>query len=198
MNVVHLSFTDIAGGAARAAWRVHRSLDLAGSTPRCSWISLQSWVRRHTRQPDRGPCFWTASQGTPSGPAQGPHGAHVPPGRFRALLGRSHDQRLRGRSVGARCDIHHIHQITDFVDYEALRFSRLGYRSSGRCTRRHRLPADVRISYECVGFTRQCGGCPQLGSSDERASLTQCGGGSKATTVVLPRPGCTWWDPASG
>ena len=30
MKVVHLSWADIDGGAARAAWRVHRSLDLVG------------------------------------------------------------------------------------------------------------------------------------------------------------------------
>jgi glycosyltransferase involved in cell wall biosynthesis len=169
MNVVHLSFTDINGGAARAAWRVHQSLGLVG-------IDSEMFVgSRYSHSPDvtqYWPKFDLVSR--------------LRRITRRAVLRRDHkalmfrpagselywdDRTTNGSEVGASApvaDIYHIHQITDFVDYAALPI--LAARAPIVWTLHETTPftGGCPYTYECVGFTRQCGACPQLGSSDDR------------------------------
>jgi glycosyltransferase involved in cell wall biosynthesis len=169
MKVVHLSFTDIAGGAARAAWRVHRSLDSVG-------INSAMFV---------GSAYSHGSDVTQYSPTAGLASGLRRRAR-RAVLRRDHmalmyrpagtepywdDRTTNGSEVGVlapAADVYHIHQITDFVDYAALPI--LSARAPIVWTLHETTPltGGCPYPYECVGFTRQCGACPQLGSSDER------------------------------
>ena len=137
MNVVHLSWTDINGGAARAAWRVHRSLDSVG-------IHSSMFVgSRETH----------GSDVTQYSPSRGPV-SRVRRAARRAMMrrdqmkrsGRVHrgfdpyweDRTADGPEVGElapAADIYHIHQITGFLDYGSSRGWRSGLQWCGRCTR---------------------------------------------------------------
>jgi glycosyltransferase involved in cell wall biosynthesis len=169
MNVVHLSFTDIDGGASRAAWRVHRSLDLVGID---SAMFVGSRVSHDS----------DVTQYRPTGNLV----SRLRRVARRAVLRRDHkalrsrpaaweayweDRTINGPEVGAlapAADIYHVHQITDFIDYEALPI--LAARAPLVWTLHEMTPftGGCPYTYECVGFTRECGACPQLGSSDER------------------------------
>lgn len=167
MNVVHLSWTDISGGAARAAWRVHRSLSLAGV--RSSMVvgsrhgqssdvtefrprrtlrqRLTHRVRLATLRSDRDKANRTRPEG------------------FEPF---ADDRTVHGAEIGIQlppADIYHLHQITGFVDYAAL--PRLATRAPIVWTLHEMSPftGGCPYSYDCDGFTRRCGTCPQLGSS---------------------------------
>jgi glycosyltransferase involved in cell wall biosynthesis len=169
MNVVHLSFTDINGGAARAAWRVHRSLDLVGIDS-AMFVGFRDGHGTDVTQYE--PTSQLASR--------------LRRRARRAVLHRDHkvlmhrpagsepywdDRTTNGSEVGAlapAADVYHVHQITDFVDYAALPI--LAARAPIVWTLHETTPftGGCPYTYECAGFTRQCGACPQLGSSDER------------------------------
>ena len=170
MNVVHLSWTDINGGAARAAWRVHRSLDLVGVDSAMFVGSRESHGQDVTQ--------YRPTSGLASRLRRKARRVALNRDRTKALRFRPagfepywDDRTANGPEVGAvvsPADIYHVHQITGFVDSGAL--PRLAARAPIVWTLHEMTPftGGCPYAYECVGFTRQCGACPQLGSSDER------------------------------
>lgn len=167
MKIVHLSWYDINGGAARAAWRVHESLRLVDAN------SSMFVAARESHDPD-------VTQYIPgSGPA-----ARLKRLLRRDLLKWQYDRSSRGRPAGfddfrddrtifssetgtaaPEADVYHLHQITDFVDYRAS-LGRLAERAPIVWTLHEMTPftGGCHYTYGCDGFTRSCGGCPQLGS----------------------------------
>jgi glycosyltransferase involved in cell wall biosynthesis len=168
MRVVHLSWYDLNGGAARAAWRVHESLRLV-NTESSMFVGLREsqdpTVKQHI--PGRGPIArlkrifrrdlleWQlgrSSRGRPTGFED-----------FRD------DRTISSSETGLSApdaDIYHLHQITDFVDYRAS-LLRLASRAPIVWTLHEMTPftGGCHYAYECEGFTRSCGDCPQLGSN---------------------------------
>ena len=167
MKIVHLSWYDINGGAARAAWRVHESLRLVDAN------SSMFVAARESHDPD-------VTQYIPgSGPA-----ARLKRLLRRDLLKWQYDRSSRERPAGfddfrddrtifssetgtsaPEADVYHLHQITDFVDYRAS-LGRLAERAPIVWTLHEMTPftGGCHYTYGCDGFTRSCGGCPQLGS----------------------------------
>ena len=166
MTVVHLSWRDTNGGAARAAWRVHRSLDLLGV---CSSMFVGVRESHGTDVTQYAPASAYASR--------------LMRKVRRVILDRERTRAFRSRPGGfepfwtdrtvfgpeiARSapdtDIYHLHQVTDFVDYRAL--PRLSARAPIVWTLHEMTPftGGCPYTYNCTGFTRQCGACPQLGS----------------------------------
>ena len=170
MKVVHLSWADIHGGAARAAWRVHRSLDLVG-------IDSAMFVGSRGSQ-GADVTEYRPTGGVISGLRRMARRVVLRRDHQRAFAVRPpgcepywEDRTLNGSEVGSLApvaDIYNIHQITDFVDYGALPL--LADRAPLVWTLHEMTPftGGCPYAYDCVGFTRQCGACPQLGSTDER------------------------------
>jgi glycosyltransferase involved in cell wall biosynthesis len=170
MRVVHVSTHDVAGGAARAAYRIHRSLIDAGvqssmlvavrgsSDPTVSEVriarSLQArgrrWMLRQRMRQDWESCRTDRPAGFE---------------RFsddRTELGRDLVQQLPS------ADVIHLHWIADFLDYREF-FRRLPPRTPLVWTLHDMNPFTGGCHYDagCDRFTRACGACPQLGSSEE-------------------------------
>jgi glycosyltransferase involved in cell wall biosynthesis len=171
MKIVHLSCYDINGGAGHAAWRVHESLRLAGAQS-SMFVSV-----RESHAPD-------VQQYVP-GPG--------PAARFKRIVRRNLLQRQLARASGRRpagyedfrddrtvygsetaacapdADIYHLHQIADFVDYRAS-LARLAARAPIVWTLHEMTPftGGCQDADGCDRFTRACGGCPQLGSTQSQ------------------------------
>ena len=156
MKIVHLSWYDINGGAARAAWRVHESLRLVDAN------SSMFVAARESHDPD-------VTQYIPgSGPA-----ARLKRLLRRDLLKWQYDRSSRGRPAGfddfrddrtifssetgtsaPEADVYHLHQITDFVDYRAS-LGRLAERAPIVWTLHEMTPftGGCHYTYGCDGFT---------------------------------------------
>lgn len=171
MRVVHISSSDINGGAARAAWRVHDSVRLVGADssmfvsvregfdPRVvqylpssgAIVRLSRIIRRDLLRRD----LQSASRERPSGFED-----------FRD------DRTIFGSDVALSvpdADIYNLHQITDFVDYRAC-LPHLARRAPIVWTLHEMTPltGGCHYAYDCSNFTGECGHCPQLGRSNQR------------------------------
>jgi glycosyltransferase involved in cell wall biosynthesis len=171
MKIVHLSTEDINGGAARAAWRVHDSLRLVGADSsmfvanRAShderimqYMPLKAIGARITRALRRDLLRWELARAS-----------HARPSGFEDF---QDDRTMWGSEVGTQApdaDLYHLHQIAEFVDYRAS-LRRLVARAPIVWTLHEMTPftGGCHYNYGCTGFTRQCGACPQLGSSGDR------------------------------
>ena len=164
MKIVHLSWTDITGGAARAAWRVHRSI--IGTGVRSSMIV----GRQSSRDPDI--TQYVPTRGRVSRLVRRLRRLSID----REMAGQPHDlidfwgdRTIFGSELGnvaPDVDLYHLHQITQFLDYSAIPL--LAARAPIVWTL-HEMTAftgGCSYAYECDGFTRECGGCPQLGSAN--------------------------------
>ena len=69
------------------------------------------------------------------------------------------------RCRSATC--YHLHQVTDFLDYSDT-LGQLASRAPLVWTLHEMTPftGGCSYAYHCGGFTRECGGCPQLGSDN--------------------------------
>jgi glycosyltransferase involved in cell wall biosynthesis len=171
MKIVHLSSDDTNGGAARAAWRVHDSLRLVGADSSMfvaireshdvrikQYVPSNTLGARVTRALRRNRLRWELARAYRSRPAG-----------FESFRD---DRTESGSEVSAQApdaDLYHLHQITEFVDYRAS-LGRLAARAPMVWTLHEMTPftGGCHYAYGCTGFTRQCGACPQLGSSNER------------------------------
>jgi glycosyltransferase involved in cell wall biosynthesis len=168
MKIVHLSWYDINGGAARAAWRVHESLRLVDADSSMfvglresqdpsvtQYIPGRSPAARLKRIVRRDLLKWQFARSSKQRPAGFDD--------FR-------DDRTIFNSETATsapdADIYHLHQITDFVDYRAS-LGRLAERAPIVWTLHEMTPltGGCHYSHGCDGYTRACGSCPQLGST---------------------------------
>jgi glycosyltransferase involved in cell wall biosynthesis len=171
MRVVHLSWTDISGGAARAAWRVHRSVSLADDVRSSMVVGA-----RHSQSPD-------VTEFRPRRTLRQRLAHRVRVAALRRERDRANrtrpegfepfadDRTVHGSEIGVQvppADIYHLHQITGFVHYDAL--PRLAARAPIVWTLHEMSPftGGCPYSYDCERFTQRCGTCPQLGSNSER------------------------------
>lgn len=169
MKIVHLSSSDIGGGAALAAYRLHRGLQRAGhessmlvakrSNQDSSVLAfsppdgLTDRIQRRWRRLaiDREFSRYQSSR---------------PPG-YEAF---SDDRTPYGETVAAQvlpCDVINLHWIAGFVDYQGL-FGSLPRRTScvWRLADMNALTGGCHYDDNCGRLGNGCGSCPQLGSSD--------------------------------
>jgi len=170
MRITHVAQCDIAGGAARAAWRLHQGLLRAGEesslyvggrlspSPTVTQHTPDPRLRRRIRRIIRKELLRRAlARATAASPGGYEH--------FRDC------REEFGPEVAESippADLYNLHQIGGFLDYEE---------SLLPLTRRapvvwtlHEMSAmtgGCPYAYDCAGFTDRCGRCPQLGSSDE-------------------------------
>ena len=165
MKVIHVSWRDISGGAARAAWRVHRSVGMAGA------LSSMAVGTRSSRgddviqyMPKRHPVFRVARRVRRFMSRAQADATRIRPG----LSDFWDDRTVTGPGLGnllAPADVYHLHQITEFLDYGAI--PRLAARAPIVWTLHEMTPftGGCSYAYECERFTHECGSCPQLGST---------------------------------
>ncbi|NOS78162.1 MAG: glycosyltransferase [Nitrospira sp.] len=169
MKIVHLSASDIGGGAALAAYRLHRGLQRAGH-------DSSMLVAKRSSQDSSVLAF------------SPPNGLTVRiRRRFRRLLIDREFSRYRlsrppgyepfsddrtpyGETVAAQlppCDVVNLHWIAGFVDYQGL-FGSLPGRTPivWRLADMNALTGGCHYDDDCGQLGRGCGMCPQLGSGD--------------------------------
>lgn len=169
MKIVHVSTNDIDGGAALAAFRLHRGLQRAGHessmfvATRCSHdSSVVSFtpptdcahrVRRRLRRMVIEHDFAKYRQSRPAG--------------YEAF---SDDRSPYGATIVPQlppCDVINLHWIAGFVDYKGL-FGTLprGTPIVWRLADMNALTGGCHYDHDCGRLAKGCGACPQLGSSD--------------------------------
>lgn len=169
MNITHVSYTDIKGGAARAAYRLHRGLLELGegsrlfveiresSDPTVMTFQYPSGVvARLERRLRR----WRLQR----------NGARLLAGR---PAGASHfsDDRSQHRAAPLRqlpsSQILHLHWISGFLDYRAF-FRQVGQKRPIVWTLHdmNAFTGGCHFDCGCGRFEGSCGACPQLGSRE--------------------------------
>lgn len=189
MRVVHLSTNDISGGAARAAYRLHRAL-LALGYPSTMLVANR---RSHdpTVQALPAPAdpvgYWQRRwRGWQIRRAMQPYRQTRPAG----LEPFSDDRSRYGGEVARAlppCDVVNLHWVAGFVDYSSF------FRTVPR-----RVPVVWRLSDQqpftggchydegCGRYTAACGACPQLGSRDERDLSRQIWARKRDALAAVP------------
>lgn len=170
VKVVHLSTHDVAGGAARAALRIHEGLlDIGVSSSMLVAVRGSSEPSVHAVEVDRGllPRLRRRALRGRMAAEWKSYEASRPPGleRFsddRAVLGRDLVRQL------PRADLLHLHWVADLVDYNVF-FRRLPPDVPIVWTLHDMNPFTGGCHYDgyCGRFVDACGACPQLGSTIE-------------------------------
>jgi glycosyltransferase involved in cell wall biosynthesis len=167
LKIAHISVTDIKGGAARAAYRLHSGL----------------------RQIGHDSCMLVAERASPD-----PHVMTFSQSRLTPLLGRlryrqlspRHYRYLLSRPAGygpftgpdsrpgialvsqlPDADVLNLHRIADLLDYQTF-FSSVTVHTPVVWTQHDMNAFTGGCAYNrgCDGFERSCGACPQLGSNN--------------------------------
>ncbi|MGH7325978.1 MAG: glycosyltransferase family 4 protein, partial [Candidatus Rokuibacteriota bacterium] len=171
LKIVHVSTYDVTGGAARAAYRLHRHLyglghdssmlvlhrhsDDATVTAFAPPGDVATRVRRRLRR-------WRIRRGFARYQATRPSGVE----KF------SDDRSAHGAAVCAqlpRCDVVNLHWVAGFIDYRDF-FGSAPDKASlvWRLADMNPFTGGCHYDEHCRGFERRCGACPQLGSHDAR------------------------------
>ncbi len=168
MKVVHFATSDIQGGAARAAYRLHQGLCQAGvdssmfvlrrSSEDATVVELregnllQSPLKRVKKT-----LIYRELKRYPNRPADGNYFS-----TDRSIYGRDILEQL------PECDILNLHWTTWFLDYQDV-FSGLPANQKLVWTLHDMNPFTGGCHYSsgCDKFSQQCGACPQLGSDKE-------------------------------
>lgn len=169
MRILHLSTNDTAGGAARAAYRLHQGLRHAGHDSRMlvmnrssddpSVVAFRSprhplaRVRRHLRR---------QAINADVARYQGTRPAGLEP--F------SDDRSMHGADLMAQipgCDVINLHWVAGFIDLAGV-LPALARRAPlvWRLSDSNPFTGGCHYDDGCERFTQQCGACPQLGSRD--------------------------------
>jgi glycosyltransferase involved in cell wall biosynthesis len=168
MRILHLATNDIAGGAARAAYRLHTGMRRLGQdsvmfvmnrtsddTSVIRFVPPMDFttrVRRRLRSEriTRNAAAYTGSRikGHPFSEDRSPYGGtvmkQVPP-----------------------CDVIHLHWIANFVDYQDFWRSRpLHTPVVWRLADMNPFTGGCHFDHGCGKYANGCGACPQLGSSN--------------------------------
>ncbi|MDW8403383.1 glycosyltransferase family 4 protein [Chloroflexus sp.] len=189
MRVVHLSTNDISGGAARAAYRLHRTLLAMGCQSTMVVANRRSADPTvQALKPPANPIvrWWQRWRGWQIRRAMQPYRKTRPAG-----LEPFSDDRSRYGSELVRalppCDIVNLHWVAGFVDYPTF------FRTVPR-----RVPVVWRLSDQqpftggchydegCGRYAVACGACPQLGSRDERDLSHQIWTRKRAALAAVP------------
>lgn len=171
MKVVHISTWDVSGGAARAAYRLHRGLQMLGhdssmmvanrtvqdsdviefAAPNSWGMRLRRLIRRHSI--DHG---------------FAPYRMRRPPGSEYF----SDDRTPYDAGVVEQiplCDVVNLHWIAGFIDYQTF-FSTFPRSTPLVWTLHDMNPMTGGCHYDdqCGKYKRSCGACPQLRSTDDK------------------------------
>ena len=170
MKIVHLSTSDMNGGAARAAYRLHLGLirlghdstmfvaRRRGNDPRviafAPAMNIYSRLRRRLRREQITRSFLNYRRSRPAG--------------YELF---SDDRTEHGSAILQQlppCDVINLHWIAGFVDYEAF-FVSLPEQTPVIWTLHDMNPFTGGCHYDhgCGKFRANCGSCPQLGSRNE-------------------------------
>ncbi len=189
MRVVHLSTNDISGGAARAAYRLHRALLTLGcqsqmlvanrrsTDPTVQVIGPATNVLSMAQRRWRGWRIWRAMQ---------PYLATRPQG----LEPFSDDRSRYGRELVRTlppCDVITLHWVAGLIDYAS--FFRLAPRRAPivwRLSDQHPFTGGCHYDEGCGRYTASCGACPQLGSHDEHDLSHQIWARKRAALARVP------------
>lgn len=170
MKIVHLSTSEVGGGAARAAQRLHRGLLGVGVD------SSMLVVERSSHDPR------VVALTLPAGRRTRRPGLALPPPSLelrRALSHRpadgdffSEDRSAFGpalRAVLPAADVVHLHWVARLLDYDAF-FSHVPASTPIVWTLHDMNPftGGCHYAWSCEGFRDACGACPQLASRDPR------------------------------
>jgi glycosyltransferase involved in cell wall biosynthesis len=171
MKILHLSASDLYGGAARSAYRLHAGLRNAGVNSRMlvaqrasddpevrAFVPSRSFARRALRKLVRWREEWALAPYRATRPA-GFEPFHTERSRFAWELG----------GALPEADAVHLHWISEFVDYAAL-LPRLACTGPLVWTLHdmHALTGGCHYDHGCNRYRERCGQCPQLGSGSER------------------------------
>jgi glycosyltransferase involved in cell wall biosynthesis len=169
MRIVHLSTSDVGGGAARAAFRVHTGLKRLGhhstmlvlrrigKDPDVAQFRLPSDLVSRVRMKLRARRIATdLAKYEPR-----------PPGYEMFSDDRSPFAKHVVRQIPP-CDLINLHWVSDFIDHEHF-FPPLpkDLPIVWRLADMAPLTGGCHYDHGCGRFTAQCGACPQLGSNDE-------------------------------
>jgi len=170
MRVVHLSTSDVGGGAARAAFRLHTGLTRLGVDSRMIVLKKQSGessVSKLTFSHDLPTRLWRRRRARKIERDFQPYQANLPPG-FELF---SDDRSEAGydllRQLQA-CDIINLHWVAGLIDHEIF-FSQLpkGIPLVWRLADMGAMTGGCHYDNGCGKFTARCGACPVLGSNRE-------------------------------
>jgi glycosyltransferase involved in cell wall biosynthesis len=168
MRIVHLSTSDTAGGAARAAFRLHTGLKRLGHQ------STMLVLRRVGKDPDvkafRSPADLVSRvrMKLRARRIDKDLAKYEPrPAGFEMF---SDDRSPIAEHVAKQippCDLINLHWVSDYIDHEHLfpllpRDVPLVWRLADMAP----LTSGCHYDHGCGRFTNQCGACPQLGSAD--------------------------------
>lgn len=170
MRVVHINTYDIRGGAARAVRRLHRGLQQLGvesSMLVAHRISHDESVMPIALSGDFGSRLKRRRRPQAMSRDLAPYAATRPAGLELFSTDRSIYQNDVVSSLPP-CDIVHLHWIAEMVDYQSF-FTQLP-RDIPIVWTFHDMNAftgGCHYNMDCDRYKRQCGACPQLGSSRE-------------------------------
>ena len=169
MKIVHLSTQDINGGAALAAYRLHRGLRRVGHessmfvarrsscdptvlafAPPTDFVSR---MRRRWRRERIARDFSRYRASRPAG--------------YELF---SDDRNCHGGTILGQlppCDVINLHWIAGLIDYEGF-FNAMPHRTPivWRLADMNPFTGGCHYDHECGRFMDECGACPQLGSAD--------------------------------
>ncbi len=169
MKIIHISTTDIDGGAALAAYRLHKGLQRAGHDSgmfverKCgcdesvtAFVPPNDLVERIKRRWRR----FEINRDFRS------HRQSRPPGYERF----SDDRTVHGAEIVSQlppCDVVNLHAIDEFVDYQGF-FSALPRRMPivWRLADMNAFTGGCHYDHDCGRLSSGCGSCPQLGSKN--------------------------------
>ncbi len=182
MKVVHVSSSDLDGGAARAAYRLHLGLLDSGvdsrmvvqrklssaahvvEAPRTS-PSHRSLLNRVVRGMRRRAVEALGGRLRARG-ALDKYRKTRPPGYelFSTACG---DPHLARQINQMNCDVVHLHWVAGFLDYETF-FAQLspGTRLVWTLHDMNPFTGGCHYDHGCSAYSRHCGSCPQLGSQN--------------------------------
>lgn len=169
MRVLHLSTHDIRGGAARAAFRLHRALRRAGHdstmlvahrdsrdptvTRLMRSMDLATRLRRHRRESELLREFARYQATRPTG-----------------LEPFSDDRTQHALDLVRQlppCDVLHLHWVADFVDYQVFFSARPEHTPVvWQLHDMNIMTGGCHYYHDCGRYVSGCGACPQLGSTD--------------------------------
>jgi glycosyltransferase involved in cell wall biosynthesis len=169
VRVLHISTHDVAGGAARAAGRIHRGLIELG-VDSSMLVAVRGGLGRNVsalrigRRPGARLCRWMARKRRLADMARYQRKTLAGFERFsddRTELGKDLVRQL------PEADILHLHWIADLLDYREF-FRRLPPARRLVWTLHDMNPFTGGCHYDadCGRFAGACGACPQLGSDD--------------------------------
>ncbi|GAB4181701.1 MAG: glycosyltransferase [Roseiflexaceae bacterium] len=169
LKVVHLSTNDVAGGAARAAYRLHQGLQRLGHQSQMLVANKSSSDPQVLAfAPPRDPIGRVARHLRRS--AMNRDMARYQATRPAGLEPFSDDRSMHAGAVVRQiptCDIINLHWVAGFVDY--TNFFRVASQRAPIVWRLSDInPFTGGCHYDegCGRFSRSCGACPQLGSTD--------------------------------